>query len=224
MFTGLIEEVGKIISIKKGTRSCQVSIACQKVLEGLKAGDSVATNGVCLTVVRCDGYAFTADIMPETLKVSSLGKLLVGTYVNLERALCIGDRLGGHFVSGHIDCVGLLIKITKDDNATKLRIKPPVGFMKYIVEKGSITIEGVSLTVSDLGKENFEVSIIPMTKAETTLLTKKTNDLLNLEGDIIGKYVYRMAQVDQQDKFSEVGVGETSYGHTLSFLKENGFA
>lgn len=228
MFTGLVEEVGQVSRIQNGLKSCQLTIKCQRVLEGLKLGDSIASNGVCLTVVSFDKGSFTADVMPATLRVSSLGSLQVGDSINLERALRLGDRLGGHMVSGHIDCVGQLKGIQKDDNATRLRIEAPGDFMKYMVLKGSITIEGVSLTVTSLDETSFEVSIIPMTKDETTLLSKDTGALLNLEGDLIAKYVERLVQFRAcgQEVLPSLSQEEKArqYESSLNFLKENGFA
>ncbi len=230
MFTGLIEEIGQVKGIQRGSKSIQLTIAAKKVLEDVKLGDSIATNGVCLTVVRFDDNSFTADVMPETMNVSSLKALGFGDTVNLERALRLGDRLGGHMVSGHIDAVGTIKGFKKDDNATWVTIEPPKSFMKYLLHKGSIAIDGVSLTVATLDQKSFSVSIIPMTKDETTLLGKKVGDVVNLEGDVIGKYVERLLSAgmdktpDQSVDGPDEGQAKEKFDASLNFLRENGFA
>lgn len=231
MFTGLIEEVGRVRDIAKASQSIQVTIAASKVLDDVKVGDSIATNGVCLTVVRFDKGVFVADVMPQTMRVSALKNLKVGDGVNLERALRLGDRFGGHMVSGHVDSVGIIESFRKDDNATWMTIKTEQAFMKYLLNKGSIAIDGVSLTVARLGESNFQVSIIPMTKDETTLLTKKPGDSVNLEGDLIGKYVERLMtftetspQEDQELVHRRQCVSaEAQYKASLNKLRDNGF-
>jgi len=191
MFTGIIEEVGKIISVRNDQNSSQLMIQGKTILSDLKIGDSVAVNGVCLTVAHFDKTIFTADVMNETQNRSTLGVLKKGDHVNLERAMPANGRFGGHIVSGHIDGTGTISQIRRDDNAVWFTIKTTPKILSYIVEKGSIAIEGISLTVAGLGGDYFEVSVIPHTMSETTLLSKKSGDRLNLENDLIGKYVER---------------------------------
>lgn len=196
MFTGIIEEVGKVLSVRKGATSCMLTIAASVVLEQTQVGDSIAVNGVCLTVTQLSSAHFCADVMPETLTRSSLGNLTTGSPVNLERALTPTTRMGGHIVSGHIDCTGTIKRIVQDDNALRYTIKAPASALKYIVEKGSIAIQGISLTVTNVGATNFEVSVIPHTQTQTTLLLCQVGDTVNLECDILGKYVERLLQFD----------------------------
>lgn len=191
MFTGIIEEVGSVDSIKKSTRSSKLWIKGKKIFDDLKLGDSVAVNGVCLTVSNFRGNVFEADVMSETLSRSSLGSLKVGSKVNLERAMAANSRFGGHIVSGHIDGKGTIFKLKKDDNAVWVGIKTDAKISKYIIEKGSVAIDGISLTVARESEGEFWVSIIPHTGIETTLLGKAVGDIVNLENDVIGKYVER---------------------------------
>ncbi len=192
MFTGIVEEVGIIASIRKGAHSCVLTVRAQAVLEDVHVGDSIATNGVCLTVTSFSGNTFSADVMHETLNRSSLGKLRVGSPVNLERAMAADGRFGGHIVSGHIDGVGTIASITEDDNAVWYTIKAPADIVRLIVEKGSIAIDGISLTVASVSTDKFSVSIIPHTRAQTNLASKRVGDIVNLENDCIGKYVERL--------------------------------
>lgn len=192
MFTGIIEEVGQIASIRKGAHSCVLTVRAHKVLEDVHLGDSIATNGVCLTVTDFTGSTFSADVMHETLNRSSLGSLRVGSPVNLERAMAADGRFGGHIVSGHIDGTGVIASIKEDDNAVWYSIKTPPEILRLIVEKGSIAIDGISLTVASVDPGHFSVSIIPHTRAETNLVSKKVGDVVNLENDCIGKYVERL--------------------------------
>ena len=217
MFTGIIEEVGVIDSIKKGTRSSKLWISGEKIFEDLKLGDSVAVNGVCLTVAHFKGKIFEADIMSETLSRSSLGNLKVGSSVNLERAMAANGRFGGHIVSGHIDGVGSIFKMQRDDNAVWIGIKTDMKLSRYIIEKGSIAIDGISLTVARESEGEFWVSIIPHTGAETTLLKKQLGDIVNLENDVIGKYVERFVNYKAKE-----GVIKTST-ITRDFLVKSGF-
>ena len=189
MFTGIVEELGIVNVIKKGVKSAQLSISAKKIFSDLKLGDSVATNGVCLTVTSINQNTFTADVMNETLVKSSLSELKAGSVVNLERAMHVNDRFGGHIVSGHIDGLGKIISITKDDIAFWYKIKTTSEIMRYIIKKGSITIDGISLTVAKLEQNSFSVSIIPHTLSNTVLKYKKIGDMVNLENDIIGKYI-----------------------------------
>lgn len=197
MFTGIIEEIGKMKTIKKGTASALLTIEAATVLEDVHPGDSIAVNGVCLTVTDFTQNTFTADVMHETLNRSSLGSLRPGNPVNLERAMKADGRFGGHIVAGHIDGTGIITDIKKDDNATWYTIKAPDSIMRYIIEKGSIAIDGISLTVAEVTKDSFKVSIIPHTSAETTLFMRKVKDMVNLENDCIGKYVEKLMQPEK---------------------------
>lgn len=194
MFTGIVEATGTVCNIKKSPKSAVLTIACRKLLEDLKPGDSVATNGVCLTITGISGNHFTADVMNETLTKSSLGALHIGSNVNLERAILASGRFGGHIVSGHIDGTGIISRIQKDDIAVWYTIKTTAKIMQYIVEKGSIAIDGISLTVARVMKDSFRVSVIPHTAESTTLSDKHTGSVVNLENDIIGKYVEKFTQ------------------------------
>lgn len=189
MFTGIIEEIGKVTQIRKGTHSAILQIQALIVLEKLKIGDSVAVNGVCLTVTTISSHSFTADVMHETLNRSALSDLTCGSFVNLERAMLANGRFDGHIVAGHVDGVGKIIQIKRDDNAVWYTIQAKSSIMHYIVEKGSIAIDGISLTVASLSDDSFCVSIIPHTAKATTLGMRKIGDTVNLENDIIGKYV-----------------------------------
>lgn len=217
MFTGIIEELGVIQEIKKGSKSSKLLIKANKVLESTKVGDSICTNGVCLTVTDLKINSFEADIMAETLRRSNLGDLKVGSKVNLERALTLQSRLGGHIVSGHIDGTGEVISLVKEDNATWVTIKTTNDILRYIVLKGSITIDGISLTVAYVDDKSFKVSIIPHTAQETTLLNKTNGDTVNLECDVISKYVEKLMGFAPMDKYNE------SASITEDFLKINGF-
>ncbi len=189
MFTGIIEEIGTIEAVKKGTASVVLQIQAKQVLEDTKVGDSIAVNGVCLTVTSLYGRGFMADVMHETLNRSSLAKLKVKSHVNLERAMAANGRFGGHIVAGHVDGIGTISQIKKDDNAIWYTIDAAPEILRYVVEKGSIAIDGISLTVATVGEKSFSVSTIPHTNAVTTLNEKKTGDIVNLENDVVGKYV-----------------------------------
>lgn len=219
MFTGIIEEKGRIVSIKRGMKSSVLQIAGSRIFGDLKIGDSVAVNGVCLTVTGMANGSFTADVMSETLNRSSLGELKVNSAVNLERAMAADGRFGGHIVSGHIDGTGTISKIERDDNAIWYTIKAPGKLMRYIVEKGSIAIDGISLTVAKAGREEFSVSIIPHTIQETILDTKKVGSTVNLENDIVGKYIERFLTWPAEEEKPE----EQKSGITLEFLAKAGF-
>ncbi len=210
MFTGIIEEIGKVLRFEPG----KLVIGAKLVLEGTKTGDSIAVNGVCLTVTKIGSRDFTADVMPETLSRSSLGKLTSGSHVNLERAMAADGRFGGHIVSGHIDGTGTIEKIVKDGNAVRYQIAAEPGIMRGIVEKGSVAIDGISLTVTMAGKERFEVSVIPHTLGETILAEKRQGAVVNLENDIIGKYVERLLTFEKEEKKTTL---------TKEFLLQAGF-
>lgn len=216
MFTGLVEELGKVKTIVRGAKSVRLTVMANKVLQDVKLGDSIAVNGTCLTVVAYDENCFTADVMPETVDRTALAGLQVGTKVNLERTLAIGDRFGGHIVSGHIDGIGTIRAKNNNDNAVIVKIEAGPEVMRYIVKKGSIAIDGISLTVVDYGQDWFTVSLIPHSAAMTTLGFKKTGDVVNLEADVIGKYVEKLLRLDsaQQSKSSAIDT---------TFLEKHGF-
>lgn len=189
MFTGIVEEVGRIKRMPPAGRAGALEIAARTVLEGTKEGDSIAVNGTCLTVTKLLPASFCADVMPATLRRTALGGLAAGSHVNLERAMPADGRFGGHIVSGHIDGVGRVARAERDQNAVRLTISAPDDVMALIVDRGSIAIDGVSLTVAALGTTDFTVSIIPHTAEQTALLGKRAGDRVNLENDVVGKYV-----------------------------------
>ncbi|MCX4668688.1 riboflavin synthase [Streptomyces sp. NBC_01381] len=192
MFTGIVEELGEITAVEKLADASRFRLRGPVVTEGAKHGDSIAVNGVCLTVVEHEGDEFTADVMAETLDRSSLGALAVGSRVNLERPTAVGDRLGGHIVQGHVDGTGEIVERKPSENWEIVKVSLPAGLARYVVEKGSITVDGVSLTVVDAGPDYFTISLIPTTLALTTLGIKQPGDPVNLEVDVIAKYVERM--------------------------------
>ncbi|MEU6765861.1 riboflavin synthase [Streptomyces sp. NPDC046853] len=192
MFTGIVEELGEITAVENLDDASRFRVRGPVVTDGAKHGDSIAVNGVCLTVVEHEGEEFTADVMAETLNRSSLGALAAGSRVNLERPTAVGDRLGGHIVQGHVDSVGTVVDRKPSENWEIVKISLPADLSRYVVEKGSITVDGVSLTVVDAGPDYFTISLIPTTLALTTLGIKQPGDPVNLEVDIIAKYVERM--------------------------------
>ena len=216
MFTGIIEEIGSVKSVVSGIKSGELAINANLVLNGTKIGDSIAVNGVCLTVTKLISGGFTADVMPETLSRSNLGLLNKGSFVNLERAMVADGRFGGHIVSGHIDGMGTIIEQRKDSNAVWVKITADSDILNLIVEKGSIAIDGISLTVAAVSERDFQVSIIPRTGSETTLLRKKIGEKVNLENDIIGKYVQKLLYPKQTPIKKESKI-------TMEFLAEHGF-
>ena len=215
MFTGIVEEIGQIRRIEKGSQSAVLHIGASKITADLNLGDSVAVNGVCLTVVDFDKTGFAADVMHETLNRTNLGKLKSGSAVNLERAMAANGRFGGHIVSGHVDGVGRITDITRDDNAIWYTISAEPAVLRYIVEKGSIAIDGISLTVARVTDKDFAISAIPHTVKVTILGQKQAGDTVNLENDIIGKYVEKLMTPAQEEK--------PQSKLTLEFLAENGF-
>ena len=217
MFTGIIEEIGLIEGIKKGEKSSKLVIKANIVLNDIHIGDSISTNGVCLTVTNIYENKFEADIMAETLRKSNLGKLNIGSKVNLERALSIQSRLGGHIVSGHIDGTGKIISFVKEDNAIWVTVDASTDILKYVVHKGSITIDGISLTVAYVDEIIFKVSIIPHTAQETTLVNKSIGETVNLECDVISKYVEKFMGLGSKEEYNP----NTSISE--EFLRENGF-
>ena len=221
MFTGLVEEVGTLQGVHKGVNSAVLTIGCRTVLAGTKVGDSIMTNGVCLTVTELGASYFTADVMHETLSRSSLGDLSPGSPVNLERAMPADGRFGGHMVSGHIDGTGTVKELRKDDNAVWYTIEAAPELLRYIVEKGSICIDGISLTVAAVDDRSFKVSIIPHTQAVTNLSSKGIGSTVNLECDVIGKYVEKL--LGPYGNGGASPAEEKSSGLTEAFLKEHGF-
>lgn len=215
VFTGIIEEVGVINRLSLSGNSGRIDVKASKVLEGTKIGDSIAVNGVCLTVTNLKPSGFIADVMPETITRSSLNILTTGSLVNLERAMPVDGRFGGHIVSGHIDGTGIIEEIYRDENAVRISIRAANDIMQLIVEKGSITIDGISLTVASADEDSFSVSVIPHTLAETSLIKKEIGNPVNLETDIIGKYVRKLLKSSS----SEVESNEL----TIEYLKEMGF-
>ncbi|MBR1599211.1 MAG: riboflavin synthase [Lachnospiraceae bacterium] len=231
MFTGIIEEVGMITAIGKGAKSSKLTIKGKLIFEDMHIGDSIAVNGVCLTVTSKAGDTFTADVMAETLRRSSLGSLNVGSYVNLERAMAANGRFGGHIVSGHIDGTGVIESFVREDNAVWVTVKAPAKLLKYIIEKGSIAIDGISLTVAYVDDICFKVSLIPHTGANTTLLDKRVGDVVNLENDVVGKYVEKLMyfKEDENDSLegelmSGNGKSEATSAITMDFLAQHGFS
>lgn len=216
MFTGIIEEIGVVKSIRMGAQSAVITIQAKKVMEDIHVGDSIAANGVCLTVTSFDKNSYSVDVMHETLRRTNLGTLKSGSRVNLERAMAADGRFGGHIVAGHVDDPGIITSMEKDDNAIWITIQTTPSVLKYIVEKGSITIDGISLTVAKVDDKSFAVSVIPHTGANTTLLEKKPGDTVNLETDMVGKYVEKLLRYEEKDEKTQSGI-------TMDFLKNHGF-
>ena len=212
MFTGIIEEVGSLKKLQKEAAGAVLEISCKKVLEGLQIGDSIAANGVCLTATAFTSHSFTAAAMHETLRRSTLGNLHPGSPINLERAMAANGRFGGHMVAGHIDGTGTISNIEKDGNAVWYTLQASPQILRYIVEKGSIALDGISLTVAEVRADYFKVSVIPHTLAQTALAQKRTGDCVNIENDIIGKYVEKL-----------LGTPQKSSGITKEFLSRYGF-
>lgn len=228
MFTGIVEEVGTIASIRKGAHSCVLTVKAGKVLSDVQEGDSIATNGVCLTVTSFTRDTFCADVMHETLNRSSLGYLRPGSAVNLERAMQMGGRFGGHIVSGHIDGMGTITNIKEDDNAVWFTVSAPQALLHYVVEKGSIAIDGISLTVASVSEDSFSVSVIPHTRANTALAGKHVGDAVNLENDCIGKYVEKLLFASSPETAPKGNGGGSAAaapeaGITREFLAKYGF-
>lgn len=212
MFTGIIEEIGKIQIIQKKANSAVISVKASEIMKDIHLGDSISVNGVCLTVASISKSSFAVDVMHETLNRSALGNLRTGSLVNLERAMAANGRFGGHIVSGHIDGTGVISDILRDDNAVWYTIKTSLPILRYIIEKGSIAVDGISLTVARVCKDSFSVSIIPHTALNTTLSVRRIGDLVNLENDCIGKYVERLLKNEKQ-----------SSNITAGFLAKHGF-
>jgi riboflavin synthase len=218
MFTGIIEEIGLVEGIKKTGEAFVLSINAKKVLEGVQLGDSIAVNGVCLTVTSFSNSRFTVDVMPETVKATSLKDVNKGSRVNLERAMAAGGRFGGHFVSGHVDGTGIIKNKKPFENAVYYEIEAPKEVLKFIILKGSIAVDGTSLTIFGLSEETFTISLIPHTLSETVLGFKGKGDIVNLECDMIGKYVgHFLTSRSIQDNPPKKSI------ITAQFLEENGF-
>lgn len=221
MFTGIVEEIGVVVSVSKGAQSSKMTLQGNVIFEDMHIGDSVAVNGVCLTVTSKTGNTFTVDVMAETLRRSSLGSLTNGSKVNMERAMAANGRFGGHIVSGHIDGTGEIESFVKEDNAVWVTVKTSARILKYIIEKGSITIDGISLTVAYVDSHCFKVSLIPHTAANTTLLSKKPGDIVNLENDIVGKYIDKLLHFNEDAEGEQSSKKES--GISMDFLAQNGF-
>ena len=216
LFTGIVEELGIIRKLHVSGHSGSIEIEAHKVLQNTNVGDSIAVNGICLTVTSLGKDFFTADIMAETVRRSSLKNATSGDFVNLERAMAADGRFGGHIVSGHVDGTGTILSMKKEENAVWVTISAPPSIMKFIVEKGSVCLDGISLTVAAVGESDFKVSVIPHTGGETTLLKKKAGNTINIENDIIGKYVDRLLN------FKDSSPSEGS-GITMDFLRKYDF-
>lgn len=212
MFTGIVEEVGKVKSISNGV----LQIEAAKVLEDVHTGDSIAVNGICLTVTAFTGNSFQADVMPETIRRTSLNELKMGDPVNLERAMAARSRFGGHIVSGHIDGTGRIVSMKEDKNAVLMKIAADSGLLRYIVEKGSVALDGISLTVAAVTDRDFTVSLIPHTRQVTNLSAKGEGSAINIENDVVGKYVEKLLQPAKDREKSAGSV-------TMDILLSNGF-
>lgn len=233
MFTGIIEEVGTVMAIRKNANSASIEIKAERILSDVKEGDSIAVNGICLTVTSYTAHSFTADIMHETMRCSAIKDVRNGSLVNLERAMMAGGRFGGHMVTGHIDGTGKIERVQKDEIAIWYTISADETLMRYVIEKGSIAIDGISLTVASVQEHHFCVSVIPHTAANTILPYKKPGDLVNLENDCIGKYVEHFLRRETTDgRISDVRDWEArtkknataaQSGLTKEFLYQNGF-
>ncbi len=216
MFSGIIETIGAIHSLRKDAKGARIAIEAPGVLSGVRLGDSIALNGVCVTVVDCDERNFEADLSIETLRRTNLGELAVGDGCNLERAMALGERLGGHLVSGHVDGVGRIKSRKNEGDSIWLTFEAPVEVMRYVVYKGSIAVDGISLTVAACDDETFSVSVIPHTSEQTTLTEKKDGGVVNLEADLIGKYVEKLLTPHAESRSRD--------GVTMEKLKERGYA
>ena len=211
MFTGIIEELGRVKNIFRGANATNITVECTQILEGTKIGDSIAVNGICLTVTNIGNTSFSADIMPETVRKTGFKDTNILDKVNLERAIRPTDRMGGHIVSGHIDGTGVISNITKESNAIWVTVKANKDILRYIIMKGSVAIDGTSLTVAYVDEVCFKVSLIPLTVDKTVIGLKKNGDVVNIECDMIGKYVEKFVNMPRKKEV------------TMDMLKENGF-
>lgn len=212
MFTGIVEDLGKVKSMKSGPNSMQLTLESKKIVEDIHLGDSIAVNGVCLTVISFSTNLFTVDVMPETVKSTSIRSLQIGHVVNLERAMPANGRFGGHFVSGHVDGTGVILRKRKVENAVYVDIGISEELSKYCMLKGSVAIDGISLTIFDVQPKQLTVSLIPLTFSETILGIKKEQDIVNIENDLLGKYVIN--HLEQKKVNSSI---------SMDFLRQNGF-
>ncbi|OYD09766.1 riboflavin synthase [Paludifilum halophilum] len=203
MFTGLVEEVGRIRAVERRGMAMRLSVACQRVLDDVSVGDSIAVNGVCLTVTSFGKDFFDTDVMPESMKKTNLGRCSVGTPVNLERAVAAGQRMGGHFVQGHVDGVGWIQSRTPSENAVLFRFEVPDRLTRWMVDKGSVAVNGISLTLVEWEERAFTVSVIPHTLESTQLKDAQPGDAVNIECDMIGKYVAKLVEQSGDRGLSE---------------------
>lgn len=217
MFTGIVEEIGILSRIERGHSFCQLAVSARKILDDCKEGDSISINGACLTVTQRQSGGFTADVMAETMRRTNLGNLKAGDKVNLERSLRPGDRLGGHIVAGHVDEVGTIVELRQQDVATVMTVGVSEPLMKYIAVKGSVCVEGVSLTVTDVSGSNFQAWLIPFTKENTILGLKRVGDVVNIEVDMLARYVERLMS------YREGSSAPISSSVNQEFLKTHGF-
>jgi riboflavin synthase len=217
MFTGIVEEAGEVVAIRVTGSAARLEVAARVVAEGSRVGDSIAVNGVCLTVTAREGGRLAFDAVPETLRRSTLGTLRPGDAVNLERSLAVGARLGGHIMQGHVDAMGRITALRPEGDATLVTVAAPPEIMRYVVEKGSIAMDGISLTVAACAEGDFTLSIIPHTWQVTNLRHRRVGDGVNLEVDILAKYVERLLAPRLGGETSRGGLSE-------AFLREHGFA
>ncbi len=206
MFTGIVEEIGTV----RAAQPARLTIAAQKALDGTKLGDSIAINGACLTVIALDSQSFSVEVSPETLRRTNLGQLRPGDGVNLERGLAVGDRMGGHFVQGHVDGTGRIVSLTPEEGAILMKVSAPAEIMGYVVEKGFIAVDGVSLTIISRDATSFTISLVPYTREHTTLGSRRPGNTVNIEVDVLAKYVEQLIKARQS-------------GITPEFLTEHGF-
>ncbi|HKL41002.1 MAG TPA: riboflavin synthase [Clostridia bacterium] len=216
MFTGIIQKMGRVKQINNQGESYKLTVTVDDFLDTVSIGDSIATNGVCLTVTRKSNNEFTADVMPTTYRKSTFSDLNIGSLVNLEKSMRITDGFDGHIVTGHIDSIGKITKIKQDYNAILIRIEPPQETLKYFIPEGSVAIDGISLTIAELRDKDFTVSIIPHTREWTTLKEKTVGSSVNIEGDVLGKYVERLMQFNNKESSKKSSISK-------NFLKDNGF-
>lgn len=214
MFTGIVEEIGTVSAIRPGSNSLQLSIRCTTVLSDVKKGDSIAVNGVCLTVSGFSSNQFTADVMPETVKATTLQALRLGSLVNLERAMAANGRFGGHIVSGHVDGRGEIVSIRQKENAVYMEISAAADLLKYFIPKGSVTVDGTSLTVFEVTQKGFIISLIPVTQEASIVGRKRTGDQVNVECDMFAKYIERLMTTNK---------GNSTGGLTMDTLATSGF-
>ncbi|MCX8514167.1 MAG: riboflavin synthase, alpha subunit [Pseudomonadota bacterium] len=212
MFTGIIEEIGQVKTIMQKNHALQLTIAAKSIMADMKLGGSIAVNGVCLTVTEFNSTSFSVDVMPETFKATTTKLLTSGSWVNLERALAVGGRVGGHFVTGHVDGVGEIIQITPNENAISYQIKLTSALLQHCILKGSIAVDGISLTIFAVSAKAISISLIPHTVKNTSLATKKIGDVVNIENDLLSKYVYNLTKSNL-----------TSQGINYEYLQQNGF-